>query len=717
MFFSSSIGVILIMFVYTQLHNGHLEKSVCFNLMAAQFFLDLILMSRIGWIYCGILYTLNIVFYWGLFQQFNSEYKETVTISCIIMIFNFAAIAYRHEKTGREYFKALQESNDNLRKFKEIMQGILPSPIIIVNYQGKKVDFMNKSAEKMLRKTKANETFNNINEKHPLKKSEKIESPAMPTGVLFETLNSYIVLKHDLFEFAKETPSFSDLVKYFYDNSLIQRTFLDPTKEFLTIHITDSNETKSESSILEKNETPLTKKHYYEVKVCTITWENKSCLLLIFNDQSKAKRLMELINLDHYKNEMLATISHDLRTPLNGVVGMMWSVLPFVGGKEAKKNLMIGIRSADLLNFLINDILDFSQMSYKKFRLNFENVKVVELVNEIITLFKTQAKKKMIKIKKEFEINENEGVRSDPTRIKQILLNLLGNAIKFTDKGGTITMKIENIYEKLKFSIIDTGIGIKSEDISKLFVLFGKLEQKNIERNKTGIGFGLTISQNLAKLLYSGEDGGIKVESEYGKGSIFSFIIEKNIKNSSVEFNLNENEEEKMPNDFISLPDNDFHSNFHSNDSFERSPNSKIKFQIFNNIKILIVDDCPVNIMILEQYLKFFELQYCSAMNGLEAVKIIEKDVIEENKEISAILMDINMPIMDGFKASETIIDLLKKNKKNEIPIMAITANVTNADIELCFKSGMKKFLAKPVRRRDLGLELEQMFKIKLIWE
>ena len=155
---------------------------------------------------------------------------------------------------------------------------------------------------------------------------------------------------------------------------------------------------------------------------------------------------MELITLDRYKNEMLASVSHDLRTPLNGVVGMMWSALPFLRGKEGKKNLMIGIRSANLLNFLINDILDFSLMSHNKLRLNFERVDLFELVNEIISLIKTQAKKKLISVKKEFSGNGSNVLNSDSTRIKQILLNLLGNALKFTNQGGLITVKIESIY-------------------------------------------------------------------------------------------------------------------------------------------------------------------------------------------------------------------------------------------------------------------------------
>ena len=118
--------------------------------------------------------------------------------------------------------------------------------------------------------------------------------------------------------------------------------------------------------------------------------------------------------------------------------------------------------------------------------------------------------------------------------------------------------------------------------------------------------------------------------------------------------------------------------------------------------------------MILEQYLKFFKFDFHSTMNGLEAVKFIEKEVIEGNKEIAAILMDCNMPIMDGFKASETINEILRKNKRKDIPIIAITANVTNEDMELCFKSGMKRYLAKPVRRSDLGNELQNLLKIKI---
>ena len=403
---------------------------------------------------------------------------------------------------------------------------------------------------------------------------------------------------------------------------------------------------------------------------------------------------------------MLASISHDLRTPLHGVVGMMNSVQPFIMEKEAKKNLRIGMRCANLLNFLICDILDFSQMEFKKLKLNFENFNLAEMANEILHLVKIQAKKKQLTLKTVLDLsNYDHYICSDPTRIKQILLNLLNNAIKFTNEG-CITLKIESLQDdNLKFSVIDTGIGIKSDEIKNIF----KFNQNTQELQKTGICFGLTISQNLAKMLYSGENGGITVESKYGKGSTFSFIIER----KNLEFDeIGENEERKI-NESNSFDLAKYNSSTSSEKSLLNSHLITLS-DFTNHHTILIVDDDPINVLILEQYMKFFKLDFHSRINGLEAVKFIEKEVIEGNKEISAILMDCNMPIMDGFKASLTINEILKKNKRNEIPIIAITANVTNEDMDLCFKSGMKRYLAKPVRRSDLGIELQNLLKIKL---
>ena len=712
MAFCFGIGFICIHLTPINFEENYIDKGSCFQILTFQFFLDLFSMTRIGWIFSGFAYSVNMIYFWNFFQLFDFKNKGEAILLFFILIFNYSLIAYRNEKASRAGYQTMKDTENNLRKFKEVMHGILPSPIIILDYNEKKVDFMNKSAEKMLKKLKTNEIFQikPRNEKNMFVKKDKPEISYPSFDSFFDKVDSFIVLKHTLDNYREDSPLFSSLLRIFYDDQMLISQKIEPKNEFLTIHITDSKKKDLDAAI---NVTLPQKiqKHYYEVKVCTIKWENKACLLLVFNDQSKTKRLMELINLDRYKNEMLASVSHDLRTPLNGVVGMMWSALPFLRGKEGKKNLMIGIRSANLLNFLINDILDFSLMSHNKLRLNFERVDLFELVNEIISLIKTQAKKKLISVKKEFSGNGSNVLNSDSTRIKQILLNLLGNALKFTNQGGLITVKIESIYSKYKVSVIDNGIGIKPEDIPKLFVLFGRLEQENNHINRTGIGFGLTISQKLAKMLYSGEDSGIKVESEYGKGSTFSFIVESKKKdldeilNSIEDENNNASEKIVRYNSTGSIPRN--FSNSVDNSATLIANEDK-------NIRILIVDDDAVNIMILEQYLKYYQIEFCTAMNGLEAFKIVQTDVINGNKEISAILMDCNMPVMNGFKASEAIIDILKKNKKKEIPIIAITANVTNDDKTLCFQSGMTKFLAKPVRRKDLGLQLQQILNINL---
>ena len=699
--FCSSIGFMFMEIAHMGSDQNMIEKVACFHFLCFQFYIDLILLTRIGWVYCGGIYLVNMIFYFYRFSLYNAPSNYIVLAGGTFLIINFTTIAYRHEKNGREYFRKLQESNQNLKKFEEVMNGILPSPIIILNYEEKNVDFMNSSAQKMLSRQKSKEIGRNSEfSKKLLKRVGKDENIQTLQSIEEIFDNRYAVIKHDLKVCLGEKLLFSSLMRKFYEE------ICDLT-QFLTIHISDIDFKASQN---EESFQFLGEKSYFEVKLCKIQWGKKTCLLLIFNDQSKAKRLMELINLDRYKNEMLASISHDLRTPLHGVVGMMNSVQPFIKEREAQKNLKIGMRCANLLNFLICDILDFSQMAFKKLKLNFENVNLAEMTNEILQLVKIQAKKKLLTLKTELNFSDDPFIYSDPTRIKQILLNLLNNAIKFTNEG-CITLKIDVLRDdKLKFSVIDTGIGIRSDEIKKLFALFGKFNQNPQDGQKTGICFGLTISQNLAKMLYSGQDGGIQVESEYGKGSIFSFIIERK-KVDYDEISIS-NEKKMDESSSIDL------TKYTSSKSMEKSllcPNFMSTLSdLPNHQTILIVDDDPINVMILEQYLKFFKFDFHSTMNGLEAVKFIEKEVIEGNKEIAAILMDCNMPIMDGFKASETINEILRKNKRKDIPIIAITANVTNEDMELCFKSGMKRYLAKPVRRNDLGNELQNLLKIKI---
>ena len=706
-------------------------------------YVNIFLLSRINWIFCSLVYLFNLVYLcvriFDLEFFLNSSNKEEIIVGITLIMINIVIISYNEEKTNREYFKNLRDSNDNLKQFKELLQSILPSSIFIVNYEKKKLEFSNKSAQKLVKKLiKLSDElgdekigFTSSSKLNINRKIKMVNYDNSSIEYFEEIMDSFHVLEENnqsLIGLLDSQPSVSELMRKYYKSKFISRENLSNSisNDFTTLHVFHKSFKKSgdspEVSIMEDefNEVSFSKKFYFEVKLARILWDSKPCLFVVFNDNTNSKRLIELINLDRYKNQMLATVSHDLRTPLNGVIGMISTVLSNLQDREMKKNLIVAIRSANLLNFLINDILDFSQISYKKLRLNVEKINLGELVSEIFNLMKMQAKKKQLDFRLEMNFNENDRVYSDSNRLKQILLNLIGNAIKFTNKGFII-LKVEKIEESetrmFKFSVQDSGIGIKEEDLSKLFVLFGKLKQENPELNRTGIGFGLTISNTLAKMLYLGPESGIFVKSEYGLGSTFWFKIDggsQDLENFSFIEEKNQNELQEgiitktnRYDSSVSIEKHVFWEQQVGGSILQSHPDNK-------NKKILIVDDDPINIMILEKYMQFFQLEYLTAMNGIEAIEVVEREILCNNNEILAILMDCNMPVMDGFKAAENIIELLKNNKKAEIPIIAVTANATNSDLDLCLKSGMKKFISKPVRRRDLGLILQSMFKIKI---
>lgn len=727
-----SIGIIITELIkISKIENIHFHVGSIFLALICQFFLSVTLLARLVWIYSSVGYALNIAYM--MFRLMTaSDYLLNIIISSILLIIMFALITYRNEKTYREYFKNLHDSNMALRKFKDIIQFVLPGSIFILNYEKNEVAFMNKKATKLLLKDTIKEQEQNqtmpletLNDEKPIispsdeKKSRSIET-------IEETFKKYKVYKNgNDFSFGFEEFSLPEIIKIFFNSKIrkeVSKKYQELIKEdYLNLHVIDDQGTENEN----EKENKFLQTNFYEITVTTIDWDSKPCIILIFHDQTKARHLIELINQDKYKNQMLATISHDLRTPLNGIIGMILTVYTAIKDEILKKNLKIAFTSANLLNYLISDILDFSQIKYKRLRIKIEKFDVNNLIKEIYKLMKFQANKKKIDFRKEIELNDRI-LYSDPLRIKQILLNLLGNAIKFTNEGGSIILRVEQVnidcfkesdeIEKIiKFSVIDTGIGIEEEDKSKLFVLFGKLNNSDSEINKTGIGFGLTISMNLSRLLYSGPESGINVKSEFGKGSTFSFMVSsKHVRNENFSKTLMDENIVLMPNHDLSpklMRERKENKNIQSFSNLQTNESIKNK----NQFKILIVDDDAINLMILETYLKYYNLRFCTALNGAEAFEIVQNDIKTNTSEIKLILMDCNMPVMNGFQASEKINEFCQKNKLKEIPIVAVTANVTNSDMEKCLESGMKFFLGKPVSRLDLGLLLEKILNINLI--
>ena len=251
-------------------------------------------------------------------------------------------------------------------------------------------------------------------------------------------------------------------------------------------------------------------------------------------------------------------------------------------------------------------------------------------------------------------------------------------------------MKVECFYsedlkrQRLKLSVQDSGIGIHKDDQGKLFKLFGKLPQSDPEINKYGIGLGLAISNNLAKLLDPlNEDAGLHVESIYGEGSTFWFFVDI----GSCE----------PPKNFLSVTKVD--------SSPQMNPDKKIdmRFPGFDLTKplALIVDDDMTNLFVLEKYLESFKIEVIRAMNGLEALEVVEREVVKGDIRLAFILMDCNMPLMNGLQATEAILKALDNGKKERIPIIGVSANDTQEEVEKCLKAGMMKFIVKPVKREE----------------
>ena len=691
------------------------------------FSLGIIMLSRTNWIFNSIIFGFNF-FYLMIRFYFSKKIVifEDFGIPIFLLIF-FMILTYNQEKSNRGYFQQIWESNQNLKQFKEILQSILPSPIFILNYKDEKIEFSNKCGLNVLKfqkhKQKASFMETSIFFTARSLQSNILSAKTIPFLHFQKFINEFYIVNE---QNRCEIRQISDIMQDFCSQKTDKKEQEFDPENFLTIHVChDTNETFENNFSFKDIKENVMNKSFFEVKMARIKWDGKSCLFVILNDNTNSKHLMEMINIDNYKNQMLATISHDLRTPLNAILGIMTTVSGAIEDPDVKNTMSIGVRSANLLNYLINDILDFSQLQYKKLRLHIEKINMSELMIETFELIKIQAETKKIELSCEMKgIDENETFLSDPTRIKQILLNLLGNALKFTD-SGSITFSVEQLWENTRkfyiFSVQDTGIGIKEDDLSKLFVLFGKLKQENNEVNKTGIGLGLTISNKLAKMLNTREDGGVHVESQFGNGSRFWFRIQ----------DCNEQREVIRENDKIINIDNivlrrsggkvnmvngvykkENHEKFKKKSVLE--PRNLNLAEVRLNGRILIVDDDSLNLMVLEKYLEFYHFTYLTAMNGLEAVNIIKSEVIEKGTTISAILMDCNMPIMNGFTASEKILELLKSTERKEIPIIAVTANVTHENLEESLKMGIRKFLGKPVSRKELGKVLENILEVNL---
>ncbi|MGE8722000.1 SpoIIE family protein phosphatase [Leptospira terpstrae] len=413
------------------------------------------------------------------------------------------------------------------------------------------------------------------------------------------------------------------------------------------------------------------------------------------------KKNEELIILDKMKDEFLSNTSHELRTPLNGIIGITESLIEGSMGtltQGVSKNLGFIISSAKRLSSLVNDILDFSLMKNRKFKLSPMTLAIQPSVEIVITLLAYAAKQKGITL--ESKIPDNTPlVFGDENKIQQILFNLIGNALKFTESGSIrINAKpVNNGYlDFLEISVIDTGIGLSKEDQGKIFAPFAQADS-SLSRNFGGVGLGLSITKNLVEL----HTGILTVESELGRGSIFRFTLPI----ASGQTNFQQNELEEVATSSNWRLDDQRGNFFVEQEYIERvEVTSNLSKDLNRNLTILAVDDDPINLEVLKVQLSGSGFNVIPVLDGPTAISVAN-DVKPD-----LILLDIMMPKMSGYQVCKI---LRETYSMYEMPILMLTAKNRIEDVLSGLEAGANDYLGKPFDKRELLARVNTLILLK----
>ena len=484
---------------------------------------------------------------------------------------------------------------------------------------------------------------------------------------------------------------------------------------------------------------------FFTIQIVTKSWDQERCLVAIIKDITEHLAAFQK-KIKTQSNLLLNSLSHELNTPLAIAQTLIENAVFFEKPHSQLRHTYLepALTQIQILRHFINDVLDFIKIQKNEFSLNLSTICMESLLLSVKDLIQISLEKKKLQLILDFDTSKRTIIKTDPQRLRQVLLNLLINATKYTTKGA-ITISFSEVVENHKYviKISDTGIGLNEHELS---ILRTKLEKNNfalsVNKNSTGAGIGLIISNLIAQALNCSLTEGLKIESQAGKGTVLSLEIENQGNRDRLDNVTSPTDSE--PN--VSLDDNIEH--LHTETRIMSSLENLNKFRTSENIiyssnllsnrldsfrfigdtargehlqtpkttclckRILVVDDEVFNTIAAEMICKSIGYSVDSAFNGQDALDAISKRASEQCgpvcKWYDLIIMDCNMPIMDGYAATKKIREKIKEGEWRNLTIVGCTAYEGREKLDQCLESGMDTYVKKPLDKAKLQVLLNK---------